>query len=64
MPVTDVWHGVLPSEPPADAVDESGFYLSLTPARHGTDGFFLAVLEREPKPVVAAEEVPVAEAAA
>ena len=50
--------GVLASAPPADAVDASGVYLSLTPARHGTDGFFLAVLEREPKPVVAAEEAP------
>jgi 16S rRNA (cytosine967-C5)-methyltransferase len=25
-------------------------YLSLTPARHGTDGFFAAVLQREPAP--------------
>ena len=25
-----------------------GDYLSLTPARHGTDGFFAAVLERDP----------------
>ena len=58
MPVAEVWRGVLGSAPPADAVDASGFYLSLTPARHGTDGFFLAVLEREPKPVVAAEEAP------
>jgi 16S rRNA (cytosine967-C5)-methyltransferase len=57
MPVAEVWRGVLGSEPPADAVDPNGVYLSLTPARHGTDGFFLAVLEREPKPVVAAEEV-------
>jgi 16S rRNA (cytosine967-C5)-methyltransferase len=56
MPVAEVWRDVLASKPPADAVDANGVYLSLTPARHGTDGFFLAVLEREPKPVVAAEE--------
>ena len=34
---------VLPAEPPS-----VGDYLALTPARHGTDGFFAAVLERRP----------------
>ena len=35
-----------------------GAYLSLTPARHGTDGFFAAVLEREMPPVASAPAAP------
>ena len=37
IPLVRAWPGVPPN---------TGDYLSLTPARHGTDGFFAAVLER------------------
>jgi 16S rRNA (cytosine967-C5)-methyltransferase len=39
VPLAEVW----PLEQPPP---NSGDFLSLTPARHGTDGFFAAVLER------------------
>ncbi|MFL5256854.1 MAG: RsmB/NOP family class I SAM-dependent RNA methyltransferase [Rhodopila sp.] len=39
VPVSDAW-------PLASPAPNQGNYLSLTPARHGTDGFFTAVLER------------------
>jgi 16S rRNA (cytosine967-C5)-methyltransferase len=45
VPYADVWRGALPGEPPVSA-DGSSEHLVLTPARHGTDGFFIAVLER------------------
>jgi 16S rRNA (cytosine967-C5)-methyltransferase len=42
--VAELWVQLLPQTPaPTD-----GPLLTLTPARHGTDGFFLAVLERKP----------------
>ena len=41
VPVADVWPQVLSEEPPGP-----GPYLVLTPAADGTDGFFLALLER------------------
>ena len=44
FPITDVWAGVIGGDCPA-----SGPTLALTPARNGTDGFFVAVLERAPK---------------
>jgi 16S rRNA (cytosine967-C5)-methyltransferase len=41
-PVAGIWSAVFPGTPcPAD-----GPYLLLTPATHGTDGFFVAILER------------------
>jgi 16S rRNA (cytosine967-C5)-methyltransferase len=43
LPVGDVWASVLAGPCPAD-----GAYLRLTPARHNTDGFFAAILERIP----------------
>jgi 16S rRNA (cytosine967-C5)-methyltransferase len=50
LPVAAVWHEVLGGAPPQDATMDAagaaGAYLSLTPARHGTDSFFLAVLAR------------------
>jgi 16S rRNA (cytosine967-C5)-methyltransferase len=57
LPVAEVWRGAIGGEPPKDARRGEGLgqalgegpYLSLTPARHGTDAFFLAVLEREAK---------------
>jgi 16S rRNA (cytosine967-C5)-methyltransferase len=43
IPVAELWAALLPGvSAPAD-----GPALILTPARHGTDGFFLAVLERK-----------------
>lgn len=46
IPYGDVWRESLPGAPPKSA-DGSMAHLTLTPARHGTDGFFIAVLERE-----------------
>jgi 16S rRNA (cytosine967-C5)-methyltransferase len=42
VPAASVWGSVLPVPWPCDQLD----YLKLTPARHGTDGFFAAVFER------------------
>ena len=44
LPAGDVWREVLGGEAP-----RPGPYLALTPARDGTDGFFLAVLQRQGK---------------
>jgi 16S rRNA (cytosine967-C5)-methyltransferase len=41
VPLAEAWGAVAPGPPPCD-----GPFLSLTPARHGTDGFFAAVLRR------------------
>lgn len=41
LPLAEVWAETLPGPCPVD-----GPYLRLTPARHGTDGFFAAVLQR------------------
>jgi 16S rRNA (cytosine967-C5)-methyltransferase len=41
VPLAQVWPG--PAEVPGE-----GEFLSLSPRRHGTDGFFTAVLERAP----------------
>lgn len=46
VPAAQAWAGAgLPGEPPESA-DGSRETLLLTPARHGTDGFFIAVLAR------------------
>ncbi len=45
LPVEAVWAEALGAGPPADARHAGG--LRLTPRRHGTDGFCLAILERE-----------------
>jgi 16S rRNA (cytosine967-C5)-methyltransferase len=45
VPFDEVWRTALASEPPLSA-DGSTETLLLTPASHGTDGFFIAVLER------------------
>jgi len=44
LPIGDVWRETVGGEPP-----EPGDMLRLTPARHGTDGFFIAVMARKPK---------------
>jgi 16S rRNA (cytosine967-C5)-methyltransferase len=41
VPIADVWQSVIGTDCPAQ-----GPTLSLTPLRHGTDGFFVAVMER------------------
>ncbi|MBU0725064.1 MAG: RsmB/NOP family class I SAM-dependent RNA methyltransferase [Alphaproteobacteria bacterium] len=46
VPLTEAWRQITGTEPPADA--DIGGYLRLSPARHGTDGFVAAVLERAP----------------
>ena len=45
LPWRDAWAAGVGSEPPVSA-DGSNDTLLLTPARHGTDGFFIAVLTR------------------
>ena len=45
MPLAEAWAAAeAPGAPPAE-----GPYLVTTPARHGTDGFFAAVLQRKPQ---------------
>ncbi len=46
VPTAEAWSPNLPGEPPPSA-DGSSDALLLTPARHGTDGFFIAVLARK-----------------
>ncbi len=41
LPVAEIWSRVV-----GGAVPEAGLYLRLSPARHNTDGFFVAVFER------------------
>jgi 16S rRNA (cytosine967-C5)-methyltransferase len=43
VPLAEAWSGVVPGASPVPC---EGPFLSLTPARHGTDGFFAAVLRR------------------
>lgn len=45
VPAADVWRASLQGEPPPSA-DARETHLLLTPHLHGTDGFFVAVLER------------------
>lgn len=46
LPYEQVWSEALGSEPPASADGRTGGGLLLTPARHGTDGFFIAIFTR------------------
>ena len=43
IPYTDQWRSAIGGEPPVSA-DGSQDTLLMTPARHGTDGFFVAVI--------------------
>lgn len=45
IPYGEVWRNTLKGEPPNSA-DGSTDTLLLTPASHGTDGFFIAIMER------------------
>jgi 16S rRNA (cytosine967-C5)-methyltransferase len=51
LPVTEIWRGLGAAASPSR---EASPWLLLTPARHGTDGFFIAVLERDASPLVTA----------
>ena len=44
LPISGVWHETLGTDCPSDDP-----YLHLTPAKHGTDGFFVAILQRRAK---------------
>ena len=57
MPVADIWSEVIGGDYPGWGAPRDS--LQLTPARHGTDGFFIAVLERK---VEADKEAPADEA--
>jgi len=46
LPFADVWREVLPGEPPASADDRTDGLL-LTPLTHGTDGFYVCVLQAD-----------------
>ena len=46
LPYAEAWRAALPGEPPTSA-DGSTDTLALTPASHGTDGFFIAILVRK-----------------
>ncbi len=46
LPVADVWRAQLSPLGSGEAPTSEDF-LTLTPARHGTDGFFVAILERK-----------------
>jgi len=46
LPVARIWAEWLPDAPPGD-----GPYLRLSPARHGCDGFFVAILQRQTMPL-------------
>ncbi|HEY9536544.1 MAG TPA: rRNA cytosine-C5-methylase, partial [Kiloniellaceae bacterium] len=48
LPVAAIWQRVLPS--PYPGKDAAEPFLMLTPRRHGTDGFFVAVLQRKEAP--------------
>jgi 16S rRNA (cytosine967-C5)-methyltransferase len=46
LPISAVWRTTIGGKPPS-----AGDVLRLTPARHGTDGFFVAICERKAAPV-------------
>ena len=45
IPMKQVWQETIGTACPADPARD-GDFLRLTPHRHGTDGFFVAVLEK------------------
>jgi 16S rRNA (cytosine967-C5)-methyltransferase len=48
LPVAEIWPSAVGGQVPEPG-SGPGPYLSLTPASHGTDGFFVAILQRRPK---------------
>jgi 16S rRNA (cytosine967-C5)-methyltransferase len=55
LPISAAWRGIIGGKPPS-----AGDVLRLTPARHGTDGFFVAICERARNPEPAPEADPTA----
>jgi 16S rRNA (cytosine967-C5)-methyltransferase len=47
IPWRQLWGEALPETPPRPSADSSEDTLLMTPLSHGTDGFFVAVLERQ-----------------
>jgi 16S rRNA (cytosine967-C5)-methyltransferase len=48
--VADVWREAMAKQPNAAPCPSGGSYLRLTPAQQGTDGFFVAILQRNAAP--------------
>ncbi|HSD92443.1 MAG TPA: RsmB/NOP family class I SAM-dependent RNA methyltransferase [Methyloceanibacter sp.] len=46
IPWPKLWEAALPDTPPIPSADNSAETLQMTPRSHGTDGFFVAVMER------------------
>jgi 16S rRNA (cytosine967-C5)-methyltransferase len=46
IPWPALWEQTLPDVPPVPSADGSAETLQLTPLRHGTDGFFVALMEK------------------
>lgn len=46
IPWPELWEAALPAVPPVQSADGSAETLQMTPLRHGTDGFFVAVMQR------------------
>jgi 16S rRNA (cytosine967-C5)-methyltransferase len=57
LPVAEIWRSVIGGQAP-DSGTRPGPYLSLTPASHGTDGFFVAVMECRKKAEAVLEAAP------
>jgi 16S rRNA (cytosine967-C5)-methyltransferase len=55
FPISAAWRTTIGGKPPS-----AGDVLRLTPARHGTDGFFVAICERAKKAEAAPEADPIA----
>ena len=62
LPVADVWRDAMAKQPDAAPCPADGSYLRLTPAQHGTDGFFVAILERNAAAKPAPQPTPSPEA--
>jgi len=62
LPIADVWRDSIGSHKYAGPCPAADNYLRLTPAQHGTDGFFVAVLQRnaaaKPAPEAADAKTP------
>jgi 16S rRNA (cytosine967-C5)-methyltransferase len=48
LPIRDIWADTVGGDCPVSNKDARSDTLRLSPARHGTDGFFVAVMERKP----------------
>jgi hypothetical protein len=50
IPWPKLWEQSLPGQAPVPSADGSSEMLLMTPRGHGTDGFFVAVIERSGRP--------------